>query len=670
MNIKLKLLIVVGISLFLLTSLFSGYPSVAQIDDRPLPDGVQTIPFDFIELQDLKMEAASNRDEQVKSTTNDVEGVLNVIEDTPTGLLEEVQRMPIYGQWVSVGSDGLGLSDFAQTTDFNNDGLVDLIYHENEFNGPQIKIYNQLSEGGFEIPKFLNIGYGPWAIGDVNNDGLMDVVYIKIDSAFVGFSMYIQQATGEFTFQQIEITETLFSLTQRFEKIIIVDVNEDGSNDIAMLVGRGEFTKAWYAIHSDGEGGFQTDETQYGDVLINYTEALFSIKNIDTEPKDEIMLGHVEGSQVVLKIGRFISNTFTQTQVLDHTIEDLEENNDSHDLDIVDINSDGLDDLVFMVSQPSDTWILIWEQTVEGMFEGPVTIHRTDLNYEIDYLAVADIDNDGIKDMALMNVSGKKLRLVFMSDTWEIKHEIREDIQTWGPLSLFELQDFNSDGLPDLLIGFSVYYHSAFVNFVFLPTLLEKFVRYLDFSDDFSNPKSGWPVFDNANITLHYIDEEYSIVNKNSDFIGFATPGFPANYYDLNVTARKVGSAKGGYGVVVESDRNSAYFKGIVVFPDFGVTWLIDVGDDGRLRILDEYRSSRRPDSRSPYNFRVNRQDTDRFSLEVYSSEGSYSKTFWPEMGPFDRSTPHHVGFITLPLDDGFEARFDDFDFVQHDIFN
>lgn len=70
------------------------------------------------------------------------------------------------------------------------------------------------------------------------------------------------------------------------------------------------------------------------------------------------------------------------------------------------------------------------------------------------------------------------------------------------------------------------------------------------FSDDFSDPNSGWPVFENEDVRYEYLNSEYRILLKSPEMWAGARSGFQASDYVAVVDVRNATGDPGSYGMI------------------------------------------------------------------------------------------------------------------------
>jgi predicted GH43/DUF377 family glycosyl hydrolase len=70
------------------------------------------------------------------------------------------------------------------------------------------------------------------------------------------------------------------------------------------------------------------------------------------------------------------------------------------------------------------------------------------------------------------------------------------------------------------------------------------------YTDNFSDPGSGWPVSDNGDRRYAYVGGEYQIWVKNPNKGWSVTPGAKATDFTASVSARRASGTTGGYGII------------------------------------------------------------------------------------------------------------------------
>jgi hypothetical protein len=76
------------------------------------------------------------------------------------------------------------------------------------------------------------------------------------------------------------------------------------------------------------------------------------------------------------------------------------------------------------------------------------------------------------------------------------------------------------------------------------------------YTDNFSDPGSGWPIDDNSDRRYAYVGGEYQIWVKNPYNGRLVTPGAKATDFTASVSARRASGTTGGYGIIFGINEN------------------------------------------------------------------------------------------------------------------
>ena len=90
----------------------------------------------------------------------------------------------------------------------------------------------------------------------------------------------------------------------------------------------------------------------------------------------------------------------------------------------------------------------------------------------------------------------------------------------------------------------------------------------IQFTDDFSNSGSGWPVVDTQDGRLEYLTGEYRILIKNGNDWFVVGPGVKAANHTLAVEVRNTTGVDGSYGLVFGGADDVSQFYTFEIFPD------------------------------------------------------------------------------------------------------
>ncbi len=653
-NKRMTLFCIMLAGFLLLISLSALQPIIAQEDLEKFPEGIQSIRYD---LEQIKI---SDLDLTVSGDSNAVKESVDRFQDEA---MQASTSLYYFNLPFILEPNREAIDSPMATADFNNDGLIDLAI-EREGN---LIVYYQQPDGSFSTGTQAGATINnPWTVGDFNGDDLMDIVYIINDPIIIGYQFVLQNDQGTFDFQDLPFTKNEYNDSGSLRMFHALDLNGDGYDDIIRL--SGEYGATWTYLLSDGAGGYAA-EVEGSSVIVEGVLSsqdtiqldptkpkglIYSWEDIVTPPEPE----KLQEITVKIAIDQYVNGVFTNTHLIDYELGEAFSNTRVEQLDI---NHDGLDDIlldVFYYGQPSQ--ILVWIQQEDHEFADPYTIEGTDKSVRA--MAMGDINQDGVSDLITLNgdfYPANQLSFFFLDDDGNVVNREDRNPNRMQSDDWFFVEDLNGDNWPDIVSGGAIFYHNGQISQVYLPNLFSSFIAYRSVYDDFSDPTSGWPTFFGENTIYTYSDGEYMINSRNADFFGLVTPSFPAYEYNYTVKGRKTFSEEGGYGVIVELNDDFTYFKGLLIFPDYGVAWLIDVNSEGRLQILDERRNLPMLGT-DTYQFKVIRNfgTTTYQIIDSTGSEVSFSSTY---IRGEAQTNPHRVGFITLPIDTGFEARFDDF---------
>ena len=92
---------------------------------------------------------------------------------------------------------------------------------------------------------------------------------------------------------------------------------------------------------------------------------------------------------------------------------------------------------------------------------------------------------------------------------------------------------------------------------VFLPTVFQNYQPL--YTDDFSNPNSGWPIKDDSVATWGYDNGEYRLLIKQAGYVVYAGNNLTATDFQAAVDARSDTPANGAYGLYFASGSAGAY---------------------------------------------------------------------------------------------------------------
>lgn len=306
-------------------------------------------------------------------------------------------------------------------------------------------------------------------IGDVNNDGLNDVVvgttYYFDPIHDFKILTYLQNNTGGLN-APIYYTYTTSGTPNIITSIDIGDVNGDLLNDI--VIGKG-----------DSIGIFYQNNTGYLNPIVNYysgkTVKALKIGDLNNDGKKDIAIGH--NINTYIKVFTQISAGFSQTTYFQP------QGAGDYELDISDMNDDGLNDVVFMSGASNPTvGIYVFNQNISGTLDSFVKYVPpfSTINTALNGIALGDLNNDGKTDaVATKGGNFSSARLVFwFQDTTSNLLQSPIELQAYDIPTPVEIADLNCDGKNEIIIA-----HSGWLKVTFYEQdNIEQYNNYQSFS--------------------------------------------------------------------------------------------------------------------------------------------------------------------------------------------
>ena len=187
---------------------------------------------------------------------------------------------------------------------------------------------------------------------------------------------------------------------------------------------------------------------------------------------------------------------------------------------------------------------------------------------------------------------------------------------------------------------------------VYLPIITKKACQLLYF-DDFSDPNSGWPNFEDENRRYEYADGEYKILVKNTESWAGASPDFQASEYYVGVDVHSATGVTGSHGIIFGLTEDWSGFYTFEIDPEGYYTVWKYSENGGWKNLIVEF---------SPFinkSSELNQLKVKRFgnSFEVYANGNlltSRTDKTYTGLG--------YIGLIVSSFDQvNVEARFDNF---------
>ncbi len=328
-----------------------------------------------------------------------------------------------------------------ETADFNKDGFTDIVVALTEDSSVAILLGN--GKGKFTAAKsspfFSNLYPNDIAIADFNNDEIPDLAIANTEVSF--FTLLFGDGKGQFA----QALKSPFGVNSKphIHGIAAADFNADNYMDIT--------TESWavdniLVLPGDGKGNF--GEQTFFKVGKRPYQRLRTA-DLDKDGKADIVTTNMEGNDVTVLLGKGSMN-FQEAPGSPFAAGDV-----PFGIAIGDINADKNPDIA-VVNSPTITaegkgrdglTILIgngagsFDKLKGSPFETGKSPNR---------LAIADIDGNGINDIAVANNNDKSISIFYME-----KNAVGsiKKMQVGNHPAGIAINDMNGDGKNDILVS-------------------------------------------------------------------------------------------------------------------------------------------------------------------------------------------------------------------------
>jgi len=266
--------------------------------------------------------------------------------------------------------------------DVNGDGLADVVVGNS---GKNIEVFLQNKSGGLKKPvAYVTGGARLVKVGDLNNDGRLDVVAMGEHPDTV--SIFFQNGSG--TLDPPVTYEVSFG---GYDALELVDVNHDGLTDI--IVKGGARGRSIGVLLQLPDGTF-APAVHYSMVWDEVTSGI-AVGDVNGDGRQDIVATY-GGNRPRSKIGVLLQNG---SGTLDPPV-----SYDSYDIPepvvIADVNGDGRQDILVVHAGWNALGVYVqWEDgslMPERLYSMPTETH-----YNRQWVAVGDINGDGLTDVVL-----------------------------------------------------------------------------------------------------------------------------------------------------------------------------------------------------------------------------------------------------------------------------
>ena len=172
------------------------------------------------------------------------------------------------------------------------------------------------------------------------------------------------------------------------------------------------------------------------------------------------------------------------------------------------------------------------------------------------------------------------------------------------------------------------------------------------YTDDFSDPGSGWPVYDDSDVRFAYTDGQYQIWLKKPSLGWPVTPGAKAADFTVAVSARRTSGDYGVYGIIFGLNEDWSELYQIDIAANYYSIWRYDKGS---WTVLRDWTSSGHIATGTSWNrLKVIRNGA---NIALYANDQHLATV---TDGSF--TGLRRIGLVAISPSSGpLDARFDDF---------
>jgi len=338
---------------------------------------------------------------------------------------------------VSAGTEPYGIV----IGDFNEDGKIDIAV--TNLCGPScgnISVLLGNGDGTFKAPVSYPTGPSPvgLVVADFNHDGHLDIAVVDGCGTSCGF-VSVLLGKGDGTFQ----VKTDYAVGQSPGALVAADLNGDGKIDIAVA----NLSNSISILIGNGDGTFQA--------AANYPSAgapaFLAVSDLNGDKIPDLVVTHNDAPWAATILFGNGDGTFQPEQVIPMQAGGSVA---TAPVQIVDLNADGKQDLVF--SSVSQGGTLIFLGNGDGTFQGPTNFATGSYPFAF---SVADVNGDGKKDLVVADQESNHVMVLLGNGDGTFSP--REDLPI-DPLGInlpygvsSGIVDFNGDGIPDLAVASS-----------------------------------------------------------------------------------------------------------------------------------------------------------------------------------------------------------------------
>jgi hypothetical protein len=321
--------------------------------------------------------------------------------------------------------------------DFNGDGVPDLAAASVNLGGngvDTVTIFFMSSTPGFyggqesfDLPG-LTGGITGLVAGDFNNDGSLDL-------AAVGQPNQLDILFGNGRGGFVTSVQTIPAMYPR--SLAVGDFDRDGNSDLAIT---DQFAATVTVLLGNGKGGF-AQASGPAPATGSWPSAV-AVGDFNGDGKPDLAVSCYFANSVTILLGSgdgaFAAGTSLETGIYPMGIA------------VADLNADGKQDLAVVNQFSQDVNIFLGNGN--GGFAAPAAsgYQAPGTGKTPDSITVADLNGDGIPDLAVASSGSSEVTLLFGKGDGTFPSD--QNIPTGGSIGQIASRDLNGDGIPDLVV--------------------------------------------------------------------------------------------------------------------------------------------------------------------------------------------------------------------------
>lgn len=331
--------------------------------------------------------------------------------------------------------------------DVTGDGLNDVVVGDGNF---KISVFEQQKNGTFiETPYIAGRVVDEVALGDYNNDGLLDVAVLDKREERCVYIFY-QNSSGKLDFSLtlpiVQFLPTKYRLSSP-ASAIVGDFNNDGLDDLAVLVGMGDgmqyLNSKVYVFYQNQTAGINTSPVIYNLNRIGFRIAKGDFNN---DGLNDFVISERNSNIGYIKYGKGGFDVFLQLKSggFNMNYYGPETGNGYADMTVSDLNNDGRDDITMISGYTIDVFV----QTENGIMIKEYQVYCEGAWF----LASGDVTGDKLNDIVVSTRNNGLVVFEQYNDNG-IRKFIEENHYPviYGGRKV-EIGDVNNDGGSDIVV--------------------------------------------------------------------------------------------------------------------------------------------------------------------------------------------------------------------------